>query len=152
MRFMNARAWVATFCLAVACPLLVTGCGGEKRNSADVTGKVTLNGAPVSDVVVLFQPVGSGNSKDVEAGMGSYGKTDRDGNFTMMFSDDDREGAIIGEHTVTIMEQTPEGEEDNDAGGIGEQMASRIPPQWGNASKKYTVNEGDNEATFELSE
>jgi len=70
----------------------------------------------------------------------------------MMFSDNDDYGAIVGEHTVTIMEQTPEGEEDNDAGGIGEATSNRVPPQWGNASKKFTVKEGDNEATFELSQ
>ncbi|MEZ6060071.1 MAG: hypothetical protein R3C19_06900 [Planctomycetaceae bacterium] len=141
---------VSSLAFALAA-FFVIGCG-ESRKSASVTGKVTLNGAPVSDVVVLFQPAGAVGSKETDLGMGSYGKTDRDGNFTMLFSDNDSEGAMIGEHSVTIQELTPEGQEDNDAGGIGEETSSRIPQQWGNASKRYSVKEGDNEANFELSQ
>lgn len=100
--------------------LLLTAIGcGESRKSAPVTGTVTLKGQPVADVIVRFQPSGSGTTEQLEVGMSSFGTTDAAGKFTLRFSDNSESGAMIGDHTVTIDEVTPPEEENNDAGGIG---------------------------------
>lgn len=145
---MSQRALLITAVFVV----LAAGCGGADRDSAPVTGKVTLKGQPVEGVIVRFQPVGTGNAQQLEAGMSSYGKTEADGTFTMRFTDDDSKGALIGEHTVVIGELTPPEEENNDAGDLDRPSTSRIPPKWTDGSQKYQVKEGSNEANFELSQ
>ena len=139
--------------IGFAVVLLLSGCGGEDRVSAPVNGKVTLNGEPMAGVIVRFQPVGGLDASKPEAGMGSFGETNEAGEFSLEFSDNGEQGAVLGEHAVTIGERTPEEEADNDAGGIGQkEPQSRIPNGWADASKRYTVKEGENEPHFELSE
>ena len=135
--------------LVAALAVPIVGCGNDRR-SASVSGAVTNGGQPVVDVIVRFQPIGSGDAKQLEAGMGSYGKTDSSGRFTMRFSDDDSKGAMIGDHTVTIDELTPPEEEDNDAGGLDQPPTSRIPQKWTAGTVQFSVKEGSNEANFDL--
>ena len=131
--------------------LLLTAIGcGESRKSAPVTGTVTLNGQPVADVIVRFQPSGSGTTEQLEVGMSSFGTTDAAGKFTLRFSDNSESGAMIGDHTVTIDEVTPPEEENNDAGGIGRKKTSRIPRKWGDGSQTFKVEDKDNVAAFSL--
>lgn len=132
----------------VICAALV-GCG-DNRKSASVTGTVTSGGQPVADIIVRFQPVGKGDTSKPEAGMGSYGKTDSQGRFKLLFSDNNSSGAIIGEHVVTIDELTPESEANDDAGGIGKPEKSRVPKKWCDGSARFTVTEGSNTADFDL--
>ena len=131
----------------VVAVMIVYGCGSG-RESASLTGRVESNGEPVAGVLVRFQPVGDG--KTVEATMGSFGETDEEGQFTLRFSDDESMGVALGEHVVVIDELTPEDEEEQDAGGDGDDESSRIPPEWQNGSQKFTVEPGDNEVTFDL--
>ncbi|MFY8058510.1 MAG: hypothetical protein ACOVRM_12260 [Planctomycetaceae bacterium] len=129
--------------------LTAIGCG-ESRKSAPVTGTVTLNGQPVANVIVRFQPSGSGTTDQLEVGMSPFGTTDDQGNFTLRFSDDSESGAMIGDHTVTIDEVTPPEEENNDAGGIGKKKPSRIPRKWGDGSQTFRVEDRDNVAALSL--
>jgi hypothetical protein len=46
-------------CLLVACGLLAGGCGGTNYASSTVTGRVTIDGAPVPKGYVTFSPAGS---------------------------------------------------------------------------------------------
>lgn len=142
IRWFVAPAMVAFLC----------GCGGADRESAEVTGNVQLNGQPVEGVIVRFQPVGSGDATEINAGVGSYGETDENGEFSLRFADDGSYGAMIGEHTIVIDERTPEEEELDDAGGIGEEPESRIPPKWRDSSQHFVVKEGTNQADIELSQ
>lgn len=91
---MHARYWILL-------PLVAAlGCGGKY---APVSGVVTLNGAPLADAYITFQPIGGANQ---EPGPGSYGKTDAQGRFTLRVVGDDRGGALPGAHTVSISAYT----------------------------------------------
>ncbi|MEQ1829087.1 MAG: carboxypeptidase regulatory-like domain-containing protein [Pirellula sp.] len=78
------------FLLLVIC--CVGGCGNA--NLASVTGQVTLDDKPVPNAFVKFFPTGM-------TGAPSFGKTDANGNYKMMFSDSEA-GAWVGENAVQI--------------------------------------------------
>lgn len=86
---MIVRRWL---CAAV---LIAAGCDG--RSVVPVSGRVTLNGLPLNNAVVLFQPFDRDNP-----GTGSSGRTDADGRFTLRQIHPDRPGAWPGWHHVTI--------------------------------------------------
>jgi hypothetical protein len=135
---------------------LLSGCGGGSEiPTAPVSGKVTDGGKPVSGVIVRFQPVSEQTSVDAdkEVGLGSFGETDENGEFTLRLSDDSGKGAVIGKHTVIIQELTPEEEENDDAGGLDKPpKKSRIPAKWLDGSQRFTVESKGNEANFDLSQ
>ena len=54
----NCRPSVARFVLRTSCLVLLVGCGGGY--DAAVTGRVTLDGEPLTKGMVMFHPVGSG--------------------------------------------------------------------------------------------
>ena len=147
----------ARFVLGVLSASLLLAGGGcsDGRDSAPVTGKVTLKGQPLEDIYVYFQPVadassGTTGTKRREPGAGSYGLTDAEGNFTLRFSDTDREGAIVGTHTVRLVDKQAEGPEDADAGVI-EAPPSRIPVEFFGRELTFEVKaDGENQANFEL--
>jgi len=85
--------------LVLLLPLFI-GCGGQY---VPVSGRITLNGEPLADAYVTFQPVGGGN---LEPGPGSYAKTDADGRFTLRVVGDERSGARVGPHMVSISAYT----------------------------------------------
>ena len=74
--------------------LAVLGCGQTPPNLADVAGSVTLDGKPVSNVMLEFQPVDGGGSP-------SIGYTDLDGVYRLRFTRE-RWGALPGTHLVRI--------------------------------------------------
>ena len=73
---------------------VLCGCGGNE-NLASVTGTITLDGKPLPNAFVVFVP-----SAEV-GGTTSYGRTDENGHYEMMFSDDEK-GAWIGLNRVEI--------------------------------------------------
>jgi hypothetical protein len=90
----------AACCLAFA---IVAGCSGDGLSLAPVEGIVTLNGKPVADAGVAFAPL---NPKQ---GPPAAGATDQQGHFRLMTNN--REGAALGEHRVSISKADPYGEE-----------------------------------------
>jgi hypothetical protein len=77
----------------VTLPVLLSsaGCGNsDYPEMARVTGTVTYKGKPVSNIMVNFMPT---------AGRPSWGKTDADGKFEMIY-DADRKGVKMGHHKV----------------------------------------------------
>ena len=69
------------------------GCGnGDNTKIARVTGTVTYKGKPVKNVTVNFMP---------PDGRPSWGKTDSDGKFEMVY-DDTRKGVKLGSNKVWI--------------------------------------------------
>jgi hypothetical protein len=78
---------------------LILGCGSDAK-FAPVSGKVTLDGAPLGNAHVAFQPMGKAGSDS--PGAGSYGVTDPDGKFTLRSGENDQPGAIVGKHRVEI--------------------------------------------------
>ncbi|MBY0521976.1 MAG: DUF4198 domain-containing protein [Gemmataceae bacterium] len=79
--------------------VVVAGCVGGS-DYAPVSGVVTLNGAPLADAYVTFQP--SGGTNNPNPGPGSYAKTDAQGRYTLLVVGLDRKGALIGPHSVSI--------------------------------------------------
>ena len=86
--------WVLALLLLTA-----IGCGGESYPLAPVSGVVLLDGRPLADARVSFEPRRSGEG--INAGPGSYGKTDAEGRYVLETLDGDR-GAVVATHDVTI--------------------------------------------------
>lgn len=76
----------------------------------DVTGKVSLRGAPLSDALVTFSPIGEG-------AMTAYGRSDSTGQFVLTTYDPD-DGAPAGEYIVLVNKYAMASEDDQgeDAG------------------------------------
>jgi len=83
--------------LAAALLLFLGGCSSDKL--APVSGTVTMDGKPLANANVNFQPIGS----DKEVGPGSYGKTDANGHYSLrLIATKERTGAVVGKHKVSI--------------------------------------------------
>ncbi len=77
---------------------LLVGCFGSDK-IAPVSGVVTLDGEPLPGAIVGYEPIAT--EGDVEAGYGSYAKTDDNGRYTLR-SLKNEDGALIGQHRVSV--------------------------------------------------
>src|SRR5262245_39578087 len=82
--------------LALSLVGLAVGCSSAKVGS--VSGKVTLDGKPVANARVNFQPTG----ETLNPGIGSFGKANANGEYTLSLIDGSSSGAIVGKHKVAI--------------------------------------------------
>ncbi len=90
---MNAKrflGWVALCALVVASP---GGCSSGVK-LAQVTGKVTVDGAPVPNLQVLFEPQDKSSPS-------SIGFTQADGTYKLRCASGE-DGAALGQHTVRV--------------------------------------------------
>ncbi|MHC2069228.1 DUF4198 domain-containing protein [Bremerella sp. T1] len=78
--------------------LLLSGCFGSDK-VVPVSGVVTLDGEPLSGAVVGFEPIAV--EGQLEAGYGSYAKTDEDGRYQLL-SLKKEDGALVGRHRVSV--------------------------------------------------
>jgi hypothetical protein len=86
----SSSLWVAAL-VTLSVILALAGCGkGDYPAMAKVTGTVTYKGKPVPNMMVNFMPT---------AGRPSWGKTDAQGKFEMVY-DEDYNGVEIGHHKV----------------------------------------------------
>jgi hypothetical protein len=126
--------------VTILCLLTFVGC---HTDVAPVSGRVTLDGRPLPDAVVTFQPKSS-REKGEPAGTGSAGRTDDDGRYFLRLIQPDKAGAVIGEHSVTISAVT---------GGSDEVPAKgrKLPKTWADGSKRFKVPAGGTAAAnFEI--
>ncbi|NQT37837.1 MAG: carboxypeptidase regulatory-like domain-containing protein [Planctomycetes bacterium] len=86
--------------------LVAAGCGGESYPLAQVSGTVTLDGKPLPEARVFFEPKRKG--ENINSGFGSTATTNEQGRFQLTSLGGDS-GAVIGEHYVLI--RTIRGEE-----------------------------------------
>jgi hypothetical protein len=101
---------------------LLAGCGGPYK-TASVSGRVTLNGKPLANAAVLFQPVATpGNNAP---GPGSTGVTDADGRYTLRLVGTGDKGAVVGKHKVKITPMAQASDSDDDR----PKPLTRIPKQ-----------------------
>jgi hypothetical protein len=85
----------------LAAALLLAGCGGGGGPKyVPVAGRVVLNGQPLANASVVFQPLASGGN--VNPGTGSYAKTDAAGRFTLTVMGKEVAGAVVGKHHVAV--------------------------------------------------
>jgi len=120
--------------------LASAGCGRGGPTLGRVRGTVTLDGRPLPQAQLEFQPQEPGGSP-------SYGTTDDDGRYTLTFGVD-RPGAIVGQHLVRITTFRQLSTEEGGPGVIPE----RLPPQYNSKSQLVrVVQTGKNPIDFELS-
>lgn len=121
------------------------GCG-DSSQIAPVSGVVTLDGEPLPDAIIGFEPIAA--EGQLEAGYGSYGRTDAEGRYTLR-SLHKEDGALIGTHRVSV--STVTGRE----GPNGEMMGltpERVPSRYNNDTElTFEVpTEGTDQANLEL--
>jgi len=125
--------------------MIVAGCGSSGK-VAPVSGTVTLDGKPLANARVVFQPIGSPGKPN--AGMGSTGDTDANGKYTLKTVDTDQSGAVVAKHSVIISLKTESSDLDT----------YRPPPQKGLPAKYNRQSElqfdvtpqGSDAANFDL--
>jgi hypothetical protein len=84
---------------ALLAVIVIPGCGSSDFQIADVSGVVTLDGEPLSNAMVQFQPQRSGDNLVV--GPTSFGTTDSAGNFVLK-TRKHGDGAVVGPHRVSL--------------------------------------------------
>lgn len=138
------RALIAPAVLALA----ALGCGGGKV--APVSGRVTLDGKPLANAHVSFQPSGEGGGHN--PGSGSYGITDADGRFTLRVVEGDQLGAVVAKHRVEVTLRGAGGDEDTDRHAKGAPKAVSLPERYNrNTELTFEVKSGGStEANFDL--
>jgi len=123
--------------------LWIAGCGDDRQGVA-VSGKITVNGQPMADIGVTFEPVSAG------AGRGSYGKTDAQGQYSLRFVDTDGSGALVGKHQVAFTDMQNRVGESPDAGNAPP-FQSRLPAASQAARLDFEVPAGGTKAAdFDL--
>ena len=118
--------------LALACTGFLLGCGGSGDfELAPVSGVVTLDGNPVPQADVVFQPIGD---KDHPIpGPSSNGKADAAGRFELRTIKDEA-GAVVGNHRVLISSPRPAQDPSNDSGLTQPPFKDPIPAQYNTAT------------------
>ncbi|HEV3143039.1 MAG TPA: carboxypeptidase-like regulatory domain-containing protein [Gemmataceae bacterium] len=135
------------FCCAL---LLALGCN-SKGKYVSVSGRVTLDGKPLVNALVTFQPIAA-KDEALAAGAGSSGKTNENGEFTLMAANG-QNGAVVGKHRVTIsVIETQIGSSDERPLRGGWPQAEKVPTKY-NADSKETFDVlagGTSSANFDL--
>lgn len=125
----------------LACALGSAGCSGSRPDDlpelGEVTGTVTLDGAPLSDATVSFQ--------SDELGRMASGKTDAAGHYELILLNETK-GAVVGSNKVFITTSHP-GED----GVPGSAKKETLPKKY-NKETELTkdVKSGKNEFNFDL--
>jgi hypothetical protein len=136
---------------AIVAPLTLAGCGGTDLDLGQVSGKVTMNGQPVSAATVSFIPDSAQNTR----GPMSSGILNEQGEFTLS-TIDGVEGAVIGYHKVTVTCPFDESAGSSAAGDAVAPVSTTpcdVPDKYeGYATTDLTaeVEKGTNEFTFDL--
>lgn len=132
--------------LLASLSFFIFGCQQEEFPVVVVSGLVTLDGEPVPNALVGFEPVAKPGSGKM--GPGSFARTNDQGIFELV-SIDKRKGAVVGKHRVRI--STFEAE----TGPNGETIVlfkETLPARYHNRSAlSFDVPpEGTDQANFEL--
>jgi hypothetical protein len=137
-------SWPIALCLMV-----ISGCGDSKDYElAPVSGVVTLDGQPVPQAEVVFQPIGTAEKS--APGPGSVARADESGRFELKTIRDEP-GAVVGSHSVAIYShrEAPAGGSDVD---VGPPRTEAIPARY-NVDTKLTFDvpaDGTTAADFKL--
>jgi len=141
--------------LLILLPAL-TGCGGSDFQVAAVSGKVTLDGAPLAGAKVLLLP--QAHADDGMAGPSSYGLTDETGQYTVqtvnLLEKSRSPGAVVGTHRVAITTLTTEPDPNDPVSRDLVQTPERIPPPYNDLRRSplrlEVPAEGTDQANFDL--
>ena len=130
--------------------VLLSGCNSEPYQIGQVSGRITVDGRPVEQAGIMFQPVAT--KDNINPGPGSYGITDADGRFTLKLVGLEKKGAAVGLHTVRFENYTPPGDPHDDRPRRPAKPAIPIPGRYNRIEPllEFEVRPGTNEANFEL--
>lgn len=130
--------------LILVVALLTVGCSSGSQ-VAPVSGKITLDEKALPNARISFQPSGDATNP----GIGSYGKTNARGEYTLNLTDDSGPGAMVGMHRVVVVayDGDPEAAEKDDRIKL-----KHILPRKYNMDTVLTfeVKPGPNTANFDL--
>ena len=130
--------------LVVSATLLACGCG-DKYPVVPVSGRVTLDGEPLTNASIYTQPIGKDT---ITPGPGSAAKLDENGEFTLELQTEDTMGAIAGECRVTVIENGEQKASNDDTGVAFKRM---VPEQYRDGRATYTIPpEGTDAMIIEL--
>lgn len=118
--FRPTRVGRARFAVTVFFYVLVSfsfGCNNSPYELAPVSGTVTLDGEPVAQARVIFEPSRTGEDA-LTAGPSSNGLTDEAGRYTLLTTVNEDEGAVIGSHTITISTYLGQSDRSKDTGQV----------------------------------
>lgn len=97
--------------------MVLVGCNSSEYDLVPVSGTVTLDGDPVTEARVIFEPQRTGKEA-LKAGPSSNGVTDENGSYTLLTTVDEDKGAVVGKHTVTISTYLAEVDRSRDSSRI----------------------------------
>jgi hypothetical protein len=96
-RFARSNLLLGVICIGAS---LLTGC--SRREFAEVTGTVTLDGKPLDHVEIQFLPApDKGN-----AGPTACAYTDEQGRYRLRCDKEEKEGTVLGPHRVCFVDIT----------------------------------------------
>ena len=125
------------FAGSLALVALLAGCAPDGPELATVAGTVRLDGQPLEEATVTFIPS--------KGGRPSAARTDPEGRYELVYTRD-RNGALLGEHTVRIS-TFRKGDPEQDIAPVLE----RVPVKYNIQSElKKTVEPNGNVFDFDL--
>jgi len=136
---MKVRTSVGHSVVLASLTLCLFGCNSEKvPGLGTVTGTVTMDGKPVPDAMVSFEPTEPGKSA-------ALGKTDASGNYELYYSRSHK-GAPVGENIVKITTYGETGDDEN-----RQIRKETVPTKYNVKSElKAEVKRGANKFDFDL--
>jgi hypothetical protein len=132
--------------VVVAVLVTAAGCSDGRFEIAPVSGVISINGEPIKDAHINFEPRASG--EDGLAGVGSYGDTDSEGRYELKTLDNET-GAVVASHRVTIRTFVGEG----GPNGSTKVIRKELLPKKYHSSSKLTFEVpagGTDQANFDL--
>ncbi|MFP6673721.1 MAG: hypothetical protein VB878_01465 [Pirellulaceae bacterium] len=126
MRHVSRLVWVLTLL-----PLL--GCGDAQLDTGKVSGKVTIGGKAIANLLVTFSPL------DSTAQVAS-GRTEDDGTYVLYSGVQGIEGAVPGKYKIVINDGSAAAGEDymSGDGGRGDVSSSEPDTDTGKVPAEYT--------------
>jgi hypothetical protein len=136
---MTRKQFFKVSTIVVTLVFSLTGCNRENLPGlGKVTGTVTMDGKPVPEAMVSFEPVDGSAAP-------AMGRTDGTGLYELYYSRTAK-GAKIGEHAVRITSYQEFGEDD-----ARQIKKETIPSRYNVKTElKATVNRGQNKIDFDL--
>jgi hypothetical protein len=131
-------------CLLLLAALPAAGCGKSSK-IVPVSGRVTLDGRPLAEARINFQPQGDA----LEPGPGSFALTDANGEYTLELVGGGGKGAYVGTHRVFITKSTNQPNPEDDRARAGPNL---VPPKY-NLQSELTCDVpsgGRTDANFDL--
>jgi hypothetical protein len=132
---MSLRCWFGLALVGAA--LALSACAPDGPDLGTVSGLVTLDGEPLPEATVIFQPTGEGSP--------SQAVTDAEGGYELIYGSG-RMGALPGEHLIMVT--TYQRISEADGGGT---IPEKVPAKYNESSElRKTVEEGSNDIDLPL--